>query len=90
MSDPEPRPDGYYPRINAELLRSGRFSGMIVSAVGVVESFDGTTATLKCADNGMVRLTTELLDDSSLEPRTSVEVIGLAASNDTVTVNCLV
>lgn len=87
MADPEPRPDGFYPRVNAALMKSGRFTNMIVSVVGVVESFDGSVATLRCADNGIVRLTTEFVEDGAVEPRSTVEIVGQTAGDDLVTVS---
>jgi len=39
--------DGYYPRVNANLISASQI-GQIVSLVGAVDGCDGTVATIRC------------------------------------------
>ena len=78
--------DGYYPRLNAEMLNSGQHSGMIVSVIGTVEACDGQYATVKCADGGQARF---LVDPAFAQAPGSgivLELIGAAMENQEVQV----
>jgi len=41
------QPDGWYPRVNAEMVKSGEHVDMIVSLVGSLVSTDGQIVNLK-------------------------------------------
>eukprot|EP00567_Pseudictyota_dubia_P005417 CAMPEP_0197437716 /NCGR_PEP_ID=MMETSP1175-20131217/4890_1 /TAXON_ID=1003142 /ORGANISM="Triceratium dubium, Strain CCMP147" /LENGTH=117 /DNA_ID=CAMNT_0042967303 /DNA_START=107 /DNA_END=460 /DNA_ORIENTATION=+ len=78
----EQQADGFYPRLNAKMVQSGQFNGMIVSLAGVVQSCDGSFATIQCADGGTARLSVE--PDVSLPVGTPLEVVGAANDDGTV------
>lgn len=77
--------DGYYPRINAAMLKSNEFNGRIVSLVGNVESFDGTNVMLKCADHASVAVNATGTDFNQ-PPGTFVELVGFVNEDTSVTV----
>mmetsp|Transcript_35506 Transcript_35506/g.106019 ORF Transcript_35506/g.106019 Transcript_35506/m.106019 type:complete len:119 (-) Transcript_35506:454-810(-) len=78
----EQQADGFYPRVNAKMVKSGQFSGMIVSVVGILQSCDGSFATIQCADGDTARLSVE--PDISLPIGKPIEVIGAANEDGSV------
>jgi len=59
MTEPQ-QVDGFYPRLNAQMLHAGGYMNMIVSVVGSIESppdHQGVM-TLRCADGGNVKIIT--------------------------------
>ena len=76
--------DGQYPRINASMHRSGQYVGKIVSLVGRVEAFDGTTVTLRCADGANVSITAD--PDFCQPTGTIIEVVGFVNEDNSVQV----
>ena len=82
------QPDGYYPRLNSDMLNSGRFHGMIVAVVG---SFKPNSAPdhhnvmlLNCSDGGMAKLIVEPDFGSSNNYDAIVEAIGLVLEDNTI------
>jgi len=66
--------DGYYPRLNGQMIESGKFNGLIVSVVGIVQSHNGSSATIQCADK---RTATIVVDpEASLALGVPLEVVG--------------
>jgi len=80
--------DGQYPRINAAMLHSRQFGGKIVSLVGCVESFDGTTVSLKCADNATIPVNAAETDFNH-PTGTFVELVGFVNEDNTVSVSII-
>jgi hypothetical protein len=79
-------PDGCYPRLNAALLRSGKFDGMVVSMVGKVLP-DGSGFFL-CCDQGRIRLDGDqgMIPSDLAATDMVIEVMGLAVDAETVSV----
>lgn len=87
MTEPQ-QPDGYYPRLNSELVNSGRFNGMIISLVG---SFKPNSAPdqngvmhLNCADGGTVRLHVEPDFGTANNYDEFIEAIGLVMEDNSI------
>jgi hypothetical protein len=84
------QPDGYYPRLNAAMLNSGSFNGMIVSFVGkFVPHFNSVskTATFQCCDQKDIQMIFEETPDTTVMDGRPVEVVGLAQSSTAVMVS---
>jgi D-ribose pyranose/furanose isomerase RbsD len=83
----EAQAEGSYPRLNASLVQSGRFNSLIVSLVG---KFQNDTSFL-CCDGAPIRVSTEHLDQSlPQDAEMVVEIVAQVASENLVTVRCLV
>ena len=50
--------DGYQPRLNAAMVQSGKFAGMIVSAAGRIQHLNNADQTMqfKCSDGGILNM----------------------------------
>ena len=85
MAEPAAQEDGQYPRLNAGLLHSRKFIGKIVSLVGDVQSFDGNTVFLRCADSTVVQV---LAQDAEFKYPTGtfVELVGFVNEFNSVSV----
>jgi hypothetical protein len=84
------QPEGYYPRLNAQMVLSGNFNQMIVSLVGKVQGNQGTHVKFQCADGGLIRLSTEHGDIPALSPDAVVEIVGQVMGQDDVAVRSFV
>jgi len=95
----QPQEEGYYPRLNATLLRSGidRYRNSIVSLVG---TFDTTTdpqagtVNFVCADRQVVKVSTEHAEvpvnaQAHQQPPPVYEIVGQVVDADTVVVSSL-
>jgi hypothetical protein len=83
--------DGYYPRVNASMISSGRFNNQIVSLMGRFVSGaqqDGTMS-FSCSDAGTITLTGEHADfpDMDVANGPVVEVVGQVMPESTVAVS---
>lgn len=94
------QPDGYYPRLNAEHLQSGKFDGMICSFVGTIRSLDSASrvVSLECSDGGVMHLdgsqaelpeSIENLGNGGDQPAPLVEAIGQVVDPQTITVRTI-
>ena len=82
------QPDGSYPRLNAALLRSGKYSEMIVSLVGRVKGSNGTQVSFECADGEIVQVSTEHGEiPPGLPADAVVEIVGQVLSPNDVAVS---
>lgn len=79
------QPDGTYPRINGKILKSSEHANKIVSLVGNIEAFDGTSIQLKCADGVIASVQCE--PDAEVMQGCMYELIGLANANGTLQVS---
>jgi hypothetical protein len=83
--------DGSYPRLNGDLLATGRYTNMIVSMVGrFVSHFNHATmsAMFECCDQKRITMTFEGNEapDVSFMNGPPVEVVGMVQTEDKVTV----
>jgi hypothetical protein len=99
-AQPAAQPDGAYPRLNAAMVNSGRFTGMIVSLMGRFvtgsspSSADGTVA-FQCADQGVLQLSVEhaelpIMDNlmtTATDDRPVFEVVGQVVDSNLVAVS---
>ena len=79
-------PDGCFPRLNSEMVNSGKYDQMIASVVGRSVTFDGASALdFECADGGKVRVT---VDPSTFTfvPGKAMEIMGAVQEDCTVQV----
>mmetsp|Transcript_26286 Transcript_26286/g.38844 ORF Transcript_26286/g.38844 Transcript_26286/m.38844 type:complete len:117 (+) Transcript_26286:59-409(+) len=76
------QPDGSYPRINGKVLKSGEYVNKIVSLVGKVEVFDGTSIQLTCSDGVIASVQCET--DAEVMQGSTYELIGLSNDNGTL------
>lgn len=84
------QPDGSYPRVNAAMLQTGQYNGMIVSLVGKVRGNDGTHIKFESADGGLVQVSLEQADfPAGLAGDAVLELVGLAGSPQELTVGRL-
>lgn len=75
--------DGCYPRINGAMLQTGKYNGMIVSAVGKVVGSN----TLLAADGTSITMDTEqAAEPIMVNPDMCVEIIGSVEDQTTITV----
>jgi hypothetical protein len=80
--------DGYYPRLNASHVASGRFANRIVSLVGTVQSFDGSFVQFQCADRGTVTVNaSEAAEPFAYPAGSMVELVGFCNADNTVSVS---
>jgi len=82
------QPDGSYPRINGKVLKSGEYVNKIVSLVGKVEVFDGTSIQLTCSDGVIASVQCET--DAEVMQGSTYELIGLSNDNGTLQVSILI
>lgn len=89
------QPDGYYPRLNAAMLQSGQFEGMIVSLMGRIQSNNpgNQTAEFIAADGGIVVMNTNQMElpeemDMAVNDRPVMEAIGQVQRGQ-ITVRCV-
>mmetsp|Transcript_53817 Transcript_53817/g.64952 ORF Transcript_53817/g.64952 Transcript_53817/m.64952 type:complete len:118 (-) Transcript_53817:148-501(-) len=75
--------DGYYPRLNGQMLQNPRHMGGIISLVGTILQNDGTALSVRCADGQMARVTIE--PDFVGNVGTTVEIVGVHNDDGTVT-----
>jgi hypothetical protein len=84
----EPQADGAYPRLNAAMVGSGKYNGMIVSLVGKFLS----PVQFQCCDGGTVELSGDHADLSEMDFNSGmvVEIVGQVSSPTLVAVrkNC--
>ena len=76
--------DGYYPRLNANMLMSGTYNNQIVSLVGRIISNDGNMLTVQCADGGRAQIQIDP-DFSARGP--VIEIVGVVGENSTLQVS---
>lgn len=81
--DQAPQADGYYPRLNAGMVRSGQFNQKIVSLVG---HFESNNSSFKCCDGNSVAISTEHVELPHIDPNTVVEVVGQVSTPELVAV----
>ena len=84
MANPQ-QADGAYPRLNAAMVGSGKYNGMIVSLVGKLLS----TTSFQCCDGGTVQLSGDHADISDMDSNNNgmvVEIVGQVASPTLVAV----
>jgi Replication factor A protein 3 len=81
------QPDGSYPRLNGSLLQTGRFSNQIVSLLGKVIMFDGSTIKLHCADGVIAIVKCE--PDAEVQQGYIYELVGHANEDNTLQVSYL-
>ena len=79
------QPDGYYPRLNGEMMRSGKFVGSIVSMVG---HFDNSDSAFRCCDGNVVQISTDMVAEmpETRDPKMAVELVGQISSPDLLSV----
>ena len=75
--------DGYYPRLNSNMLLSGTYNQQIISLIGRMQSNDGSILALQCADGGKAQVQIDP-DFSARGP--VIEIVGLVNDNGTVQV----
>ena len=84
MAEAAPLPDGAFPRLNSSLLRQGSFVECLASFVGKFED----KKTFRCCDGGTIALTDDdAYDIDSIEPGMTVEIMGQALDQNTITVS---
>jgi hypothetical protein len=90
--DENQQPQGSYPRLNAKLLASGRYTNSIVSMVGHFQTGvnpDGTVP-FQASDGGIVAISTECVEMPLIGPDSPpYEIIGQAMSPGNVTVRAI-
>jgi hypothetical protein len=79
------QPDGSYPRLNGKMLQTGRFSNQIVSLLGKVIMFDGSTIKLQCADGVIAIINCE--PDAEVQQGHIYELVGHANEDNTLQVS---
>lgn len=96
------QPDGSYPRVNSELIRTGNYDDMIVSVVGRFDVTNSTTtgsslmySSFICSDDQPIELITEHAAALSPEVMTVVndmvfEIIGQAQQSSKLVVRIIV
>jgi uncharacterized protein YdeI (BOF family) len=93
-----PQANGYYPRLNAAMVSSGKFNGNIVSLMGrfVSGATDGQHVSFQCSDGGTLSLSVEHADFPNMDVMDGpvVEVVGQVMKENEVAVrlehNCIV
>lgn len=83
------QPDGSYPRLNAALLQSGQFEGMIVSMVGKLVDRDAPNnlVVFQCCDGGQIKVDEESAPMTDVAPDEIVEIVGSAQAPNRVMVS---
>lgn len=85
-----PQANGYYPRLNAAMVSSGKYSGNIVSLMGrfVSGATDGNHVSFKCSDGGILSLSVEHADFPNMDVMDGpvVEVVGQVVKENEVAV----
>jgi hypothetical protein len=79
------QPDGFYPRLNGQILQSGEHANKIVSLVGKVEMFDGASIQLKCADGVIANVVCE--PDTDVVQGSVYEFVGAAGEDGSLQVS---
>lgn len=85
-----PQADGCYPRVNAGMVSTGQFTGMLVSIVGRVQSGGSAEqATLQSSDQTSITLSTADMEGGLFQhdPEMVVEIIGAVQDESTITVS---
>jgi uncharacterized protein YdeI (BOF family) len=87
-----PQANGYYPRLNAAMVSSGKFNGNIVSLMGrfVSGATDGNHVSFQCSDGGTLSLSVEHADFPNMDVMDGpvVEVVGQVMKENEVAVRC--
>ena len=79
--------DGCYPRVNAGMLQSGQFGGLLVSIVGkVLMGGNADTVQFQTSDGGNITLVTDQMEGGLFQqdPNMVIEIIG-SVSDDSST-----
>jgi uncharacterized protein YdeI (BOF family) len=88
-----PQANGYYPRLNAAMVSSGKFNGNIVSLMGrfVSGATDGNHVSFQCSDGGTLSLSVEHADFPNMDVMDGpvVEVVGQVMKENEVAVRPL-
>jgi hypothetical protein len=87
-----PQVDGCYPRVNAGMVHSGQFTGLLVSIVGRVQSGGSAEqATLQSSDQTSITLSTVDMEGGLFQhdPEMVVEIIGAVQDESTITVSAV-
>jgi hypothetical protein len=85
-----PQVDGCYPRVNAGMVSTGQFTGMLVSIVGRVQSGGSAEqATLQSSDQTSITLSTADMEGGLFQhdPEMVIEIIGAVQDESTITVS---
>ena len=80
----QPQVDGAYPRLNAEMVGSGKYTNMIVSLVGKFLN----ESSFQCCDGGTVQLSRDHADLPAMDLSNGmvVEIVGQVSSPSLVAV----
>jgi uncharacterized protein YdeI (BOF family) len=88
-----PQANGYYPRLNAAMVASGKFNGNIVSLMGrfVSGATDGNHVSFQCSDGGTLSLSVEHADFPNMDVMDGpvVEVVGQVMKENEVAVRLI-
>ena len=86
MTETPGQPDGYYPRLNSKMIKSGSYQGMIVSVVGSLTPNSTPNGKnlieLKCVDGGIVNLMVEPDFGAAINFDPFIEVIGMMVGDN--------
>jgi hypothetical protein len=89
-----PQANGYYPRLNAAMVGSGKFNGNIVSLMGrfVSGATDGNHVSFQCSDGGTLSLSVEHADFPNMDVMDGpvVEVVGQVMKENEVAVRIVI
>jgi uncharacterized protein YdeI (BOF family) len=89
-----PQANGYYPRLNAAMVSSGKYNGSIVSLMGrfVSGGADGSHVSFQCSDGGTLSLSVEHADFPNMDVTDGpvVEVVGQVMKENEVAVRVVI
>jgi hypothetical protein len=87
-----PQANGYYPRLNAAMIASGKYNGSIVSLMGRFVSGGGggggSNVSFQCSDGGTLSLSVEHAEIPNMDVQDGpvVEVVGQVMKENEVAV----